>query len=331
MSRKQATKASGGSFDPGKEASGSNVNSGITGNAVSSGNSGSANVDSDANSSMNRNGKKINRNASGNSSNASSNTSNTSNASNPQSAAKEKSKGRSGSKEIGGGKEKSVSKEKSGSKEISGSKENSGKRYRVLVVDNHFVARHGLKVALDEMPEVEVCGEAASGTDAIKLAKSTQPDLVILDLSLPELNGFEVARIIRDTLPHTDVLVLTHHSSVEVAKAALRAGALGYLTKADGEKEIVKAVQKIRHKRAYVTKPFAAKLQAEIQRLKALRSVPQSQLPDRGLESEELAAVLSQSEKRIRHEAMALLRQPRSRTSRSQTSRSRSTASSQAP
>jgi DNA-binding NarL/FixJ family response regulator len=327
VSRKQVTKASGGSFDPGKEASGSNVNGGITGNAISTGKSGGAHLDSDPNSSMNRNGKKINSNASGNGSNASGNTSN---ASNPQSAAKEKSKG-SGSKEIGGGKEKSVSKEKSGSKEISGSKENSGKPYRVLVVDNHFVARHGLKVALDEMPEVEVCGEAASGTDAIKLAKSTQPDLVILDLSLPELNGFEVARIIRDTLPHTDVLVLTHHSSVEVAKAALRAGALGYLTKADGEKEIVKAVQKIRHKRAYVTKPFAAKLQAEIQRLKALRSVPQSQLPDRGLDSEELAAVLSQSEKRIRHEAMALLRQPRSRTSRSQTSRSRSTASSQAP
>jgi DNA-binding NarL/FixJ family response regulator len=195
------------------------------------------------------------------------------------------------------------------------------------VVDNHFLAPHGLKAALDEMPEVEVCGEAASGTDAIKLAKSTQPDLVILDLSLPELNGFEVARIIRDTLPYTDVLVLTHHSSVEVAKAALRTGALGYLTKADGEKEIVKAVQKIRHKRAYVTKAFAEKLQSEIQRLKALRAAPQSPPPDRGLDSEELAAVLSQSEKRIRHEAMALLRQTRSRTS----SRSQTTASPQAP
>ena len=96
---------------------------------------------------------------------------------------------------------------------------NSNRPYRILVVDNHFVARHGLKDALSFMRGVEICGEAATGPDAIELAKSTRPNLVMLDLSLPEVNGFEVARSIRETLPDTDVLVLTHHESPELAKA----------------------------------------------------------------------------------------------------------------
>jgi DNA-binding NarL/FixJ family response regulator len=171
------------------------------------------------------------------------------------------------------------------------------------------VARHGLKDALVSMHGIEVCGEAATGPDTIRLVEATKPDLVILDLSLPDLNGFEVARTIRATLPETDVLVLTHHESAKVARAAMRTGARGYLTKSCGQDEIATAVDQIRHKKFYVTKELAAKLRKQIRKMQMSRSAPLAVRTDPRLTSEELATILKESEKKVRQEALAILRE----------------------
>ena len=179
--------------------------------------------------------------------------------------------------------------------------------YRVLLVDNHAVVRHGLKASLGSLPGLEICGEATTGREALELAKIAMPDLVILDLSLPAINGLEVARAIRKALPKTAVLVVTMHASEDVARLALRSGARGLVAKSDPISELIAAVQNVREHKPYVTSRLAAKLQDEVERIKAQRSVDQLPLPDPELTREQIAAVLACAEEKIRQEAAGML------------------------
>ena len=180
--------------------------------------------------------------------------------------------------------------------------------YRVLLVDNHAVVRHGLKASLGSLPGLEICGEATTGREALELAKIAMPDLVILDLSLPAINGLEVARAIRKALPKTAVLVVTMHASEDVARLALRSGARGLVAKSDPISELIAAVQNVREHKPYVTSRLAAKLQDEVERIKeAQRSVDQFPLPDPELTREQIAAVLACAEEKIRQEAAGML------------------------
>ena len=139
--------------------------------------------------------------------------------------------------------------------------------YRILLADDHAVVRHGLRASLHSLPGIEICGEAATGREAIELAQALRPDLVILDLSMPEMNGVDAARAIRRALPGTEVMVLTLHISEEIARVALRSGVRGYVTKSDPHSELIAAVQSVREHRSYVTSQLAAKLQDEIERI----------------------------------------------------------------
>src|SRR6202047_367857 len=91
------------------------------------------------------------------------------------------------------------------------------KSYRVLVADDHAVVRHGLRVLLEAQPGVQVCGEAQTGLEAIDYVKKGKPDLLVLDLTMPDMKGLEVRRAIRGESPSTDVLVLPMHFSEELA------------------------------------------------------------------------------------------------------------------
>lgn len=113
---------------------------------------------------------------------------------------------------------------------------------RILVADDHDVVREGLKTLLAARPDFEVCGEAATGRETVALALQLKPQVVVLDFSMPELNGLEATRQIRGALPDTEVLILTMHDSETLARAVLAAGARGFVLKTHAKRELVAAV-----------------------------------------------------------------------------------------
>src|SRR5579864_5661451 len=113
---------------------------------------------------------------------------------------------------------------------------------RILVVDDHAVVRRGVRSLLESHEGWEVCGEAASGPDAVAQSLRLRPDVVIMDLSLPDLNGFDATRQILKDAPDTDVLVLTMHDSRELARDVSQAGARGYVLKSDADEKLIAAV-----------------------------------------------------------------------------------------
>ena len=124
---------------------------------------------------------------------------------------------------------------------------------KVLVVDDHAVIRRGVQGILHAFPEWELCGEADNGEEAVRLAERLHPEIVIMDVSMPGLNGLEATRILRDILPETKVLLLTLHSSSELVRSAFRAGARGYVLKSDAEQELVRALNVVLGEGTYVS------------------------------------------------------------------------------
>jgi DNA-binding NarL/FixJ family response regulator len=125
--------------------------------------------------------------------------------------------------------------------------------YRILVADDHAVVRRGVRALLESQPGLEVCCEAATGLEALAHVKKTKPNLVLLDLTMPEMNGLEAARAIREESPDTDVLILTMHFSEDVAREVLRSGARGYVLKSDANSELVAAVRQVQQHKPFFT------------------------------------------------------------------------------
>jgi DNA-binding NarL/FixJ family response regulator len=124
---------------------------------------------------------------------------------------------------------------------------------RILVVDDHAIVRRGVRALLDTQGGWEVCGEATTGREAVELASRLRPDVVVMDLSLPELNGLEATRQIMKQSPATEVLVLTMHHSEELARDVLHAGARGYLLKSDADQNLIAAVESLRQHKPFLT------------------------------------------------------------------------------
>jgi DNA-binding NarL/FixJ family response regulator len=116
---------------------------------------------------------------------------------------------------------------------------------RVVVADDHPVFRDGLRMLLTSIPEFDVVGEAASGAEVVELAASLQPDVIVMDLHMPEMNGIEATRRAVSASPHVGVLVLTMYEDNDSVFAAMRAGAKGYLLKGADQAEIVRATQAV--------------------------------------------------------------------------------------
>ncbi len=122
---------------------------------------------------------------------------------------------------------------------------------RILLADDHDVVRRGLKALLHEHAEWEICGEALSGRQAVDLARQMQPDIAIIDLMMPDLNGLETTRQIRNVSHGTQVLIFTMHHNESLIHDVLEAGARGYLLKTDAEQQIVTAVEALLRRQPY--------------------------------------------------------------------------------
>jgi len=124
---------------------------------------------------------------------------------------------------------------------------------RIIIVDDHAVVRRGVRALLESQPGWEVAGEAVTGREAVDLAKRLYPDIVVMDLSLPELNGLDAARQILKDSPRTEVLVLTMHHSEELVRNVLQAGARGYVLKSDADQSLIAAVESLRDHKPFLT------------------------------------------------------------------------------
>jgi DNA-binding NarL/FixJ family response regulator len=124
---------------------------------------------------------------------------------------------------------------------------------RILIADDHEVARHGIRSLLEAHPGWEVCAEAKDGREAVELASTVNPDLILLDIGMPNLNGLEAARQILASSSHIPILILTMHDSDNVVREVLRAGARGFLLKSDAGRDLVAAVEALQLNRTFFT------------------------------------------------------------------------------
>jgi DNA-binding NarL/FixJ family response regulator len=128
---------------------------------------------------------------------------------------------------------------------------------RILIADDHEVARRGIRALLESHPGWEVCGEASDGREAVNAANRLKPDLVLLDIGMPSLNGLDATRQILAAAPDTRVLILTMHDSEQVVREVLAAGARGFLLKSDAGRDLVAAVEALQHHRTFFTTKVA--------------------------------------------------------------------------
>jgi two-component system, NarL family, response regulator NreC len=119
------------------------------------------------------------------------------------------------------------------------------RRIRILLADDHQLMRSGLRLLIEQQPDLTVAGEAADGREAVALAKSLRPDVVVMDISMPNLNGIEAARQITQNHPETAVIVLSMHPDESYVLRALKSGAKGYLLKDSAESDLIQAVRSV--------------------------------------------------------------------------------------
>lgn len=131
---------------------------------------------------------------------------------------------------------------------------------RILLADDHVVIRRGLSGLLLTRPDFSICAEASDGREAVEYAVKHKPDVAVLDISLPILNGIDATRQIRRDAPDTEILIFSMHDSEDLIREVLRAGARGYLLKSDADEHIVNAVETLMRHRPYLSKQISEML-----------------------------------------------------------------------
>lgn len=161
---------------------------------------------------------------------------------------------------------------------------------KVLIVDDHPLMRKGLALALDEQPDLQVCGQAADGEESIDLIAMQTPDLVLVDISLPGINGLELVKRYRAMDAEPDVLVVSRHDELLYAERVIRAGARGYVSKLEAPHVVVRAVREVLAGRVYVSDAVNERLLTRIAdpRRPLATGSPLDLLSDRELEVFEL-------------------------------------------
>ena len=135
-----------------------------------------------------------------------------------------------------------------------------GRPARLVLVDDHELARDGLRDILTDVPVVEIVGEAADGREALELCRHARPDLVLMDLRMPRMDGLEATREIKREHPKTSVLVITMHENPDYLLEALRAGAAGYLLKDAGQDDVISAIRGVLSGDSPIAPELAARL-----------------------------------------------------------------------
>src|SRR5580704_17494116 len=183
------------------------------------------------------------------------------------------------------------------------------KNLRILIADDHDLMRRGLKALLESHPGWTVCAEAHTGREAVTKAEELKPDIVILDITMPELNGVEAARRILKASPNSEILVLSVHYSDQLIRDILDAGIRGYIVKSDSDRDLIVAVEALASHKPFFT-PRATELILSNFNSKGGSAVPETigdrltsrereivQLLSEGKSSKEVASMLSISVK----------------------------------
>lgn len=185
------------------------------------------------------------------------------------------------------------------------------KKIKVLIAEDHVIVRQGLKILIRADPDMEVSGEAADGRQALRMAEQTQPDVVVMDVAMPIMNGLEATRKILRQQPRSKVLVLSSYSDDESVQQLVQAGASGYLTKHSASTDLLEAIRQVNRGNSYFSPVIAQRLRNQL-REKPKKGVPaqtKSDLTPRerqvltliaeGLASKQIAARLKLSSKTI--------------------------------
>ena len=194
------------------------------------------------------------------------------------------------------------------------------KTVRILLADDHKVVRHGTRALLSTIPEWEIVGEADNGRDAVSLTAELKPDIVILDIAMPELNGLDAARQIKKISPETEVLIFTAQEAEELVHDVFDSGARSYIMKTDAADHLIDAIKALsEHKHFFTSRISEIVFARYIQGKKPLEGTPEkSRITDRerevvqllaeGKSSKEVAAVLGISVRTVETHRAAIMK-----------------------
>jgi two-component system response regulator NreC len=194
------------------------------------------------------------------------------------------------------------------------------KTVRILLADDHKVVRHGTRALLSKMPEWEIIGEVDNGRDAVSLTEKLKPDVVILDIGMPQLNGLDATRQIKKISPETEVLIFTAHEGEELVHDVFDSGARSYIMKTDAADHLIEALKALsEHKHFFTSRISEIVFARYINGKKSLESAPEkSRITDRereivqllaeGKSSKEIAAILGISVRTVETHRAAIMK-----------------------
>jgi two-component system response regulator NreC len=176
------------------------------------------------------------------------------------------------------------------------------KKIRILLADDHKMVRQGFRLILVSQDDMEVVGETGNGREAVELAESLKPDVVVMDVTMPELNGIEATRRIRDVCPHIRVLALSVHRDSVYVREIIRAGAEGYLLKESADTDLLAAVRTLAQGNSYLSPEVSGAILRDYRKhatnpldLLSTREREVLQLVAEGKTNKEIAGILSLS------------------------------------
>jgi NarL family two-component system response regulator LiaR len=183
---------------------------------------------------------------------------------------------------------------------------------RILITDDHGVVRQGLKMFLSLDPELEVVGEAANGEEALKIARELLPDVVLMDLVMPVMDGISATGAIRSELPDVEVIALTSVLEDASVTGAVKAGAIGYLMKDTEAEELGRAIKAAAEGRVYLAPEAAARLMREVRTPESPETLTERetevlQLLARGKANKQIATSLYVTEKTVKAHVSSIL------------------------
>ena len=181
-------------------------------------------------------------------------------------------------------------------------------KLKILIADDHAIVRFGLASLIDACPDMEVVGQAQNGEEAVRLALGTHPDIIVMDLVMPKLDGAQAAIEILAKLPGTKILLLTSYGSFEGIASALKAGVSGAVLKTTGDEEIISILRKIAAGQSFIS----PEIQREISSSKTISALTERQLTvldalAHGLTNPDIAGLLGISEKMARDHVSVIL------------------------
>lgn len=201
--------------------------------------------------------------------------------------------------------------------------ENAGRKIRVLIVDDQDIVRQGLKIILEHQPDMQVLGQASDGEEAVRQVQALAPDVVLMDIKMPRMSGIEATRRITQSLPETQVIILTTYDADDLVFDGIRAGAQGFLLKDAGSEAILDAVRAVHRGESQLDPQIARKVMNEFRRTAAPpepapaddgvyealsdRETEVLGLLARGMNSKEIAAALFLSDGTVRNYVSSIL------------------------